>query len=583
MPFMRMGPACPSCGDDCVIESDDFNRADGDDPGNYTEVGGSDYDISSNELLCATAGLLICDTAHPGGATEPQRVERKFKFSATTEHAGVVLGYQDASNYLHARVQQVSSCWVLRLFKVVAGAATEVQDAQTIGDGVPVDTWHTLEACLASANYPTSGDIFRAKVTLDGGKVYGSQADSGDYAGGTKGGIDDSANVRCDDFSFEWMQDEDDPDHDNCPDCTTPCLIESDAFPGGSETTCKWDSGKLRVFHPELGTKHYATATFDLADGENAEVRVNMTSDGSAYHWGKLALSGTTLTLTIGKTGTTLDTKTRSASAGTFTLAVCFNGTLVTGGGGSLSAAQQSTVVADGIYAGRAGTADFTYFEFQKHYAPGNDSACPNCEEPTVDCTVCCNDLPFYMAVDVDASLTEFSDACDGCTSIGGTYIAPSQANNVFDPDPCLWLFDMTMCTVPRSGDGWCWSDPFSQGTQVAIGLRVALSLLKNASTGKCYWSCDVSAQRGGGLCGCYNASETGSCGCDTGCDCAASGCLDVPIDGAHIDSSYGLYQSVEFDVGQCPSFPTSLSKVEQGTGFPCKGDWPDTISIAAA
>jgi hypothetical protein len=42
-------------------------------------------------------------------------------------------------------------------------------------------------------------------------------------------------------------------------------------------------------------------------------------------------------------------------------------------------------------------------------------------------------------------------------------------------------------------------------------------------------------------------------------------------------------YQSAEFDVGQCPPFPVIMQKVSQITGFPCKGDWPDTMTIQPA
>lgn len=434
----------------CKIFGDDFQRANADDPGNYTELGGSDYDVDSNELLCVVGGLLICDTAHPGGASAPARVRRRFKRTSTSQHARVVLGEQDASNYLYASVETISGCDVLRLFRVVAGVATELGTAQTIGDGAPLDTWHTLEACLKiNPGYYSAGgaDVFRAKVTLSSGKVYGTQAPPADFTVGDKAGLDDSAGVRCDDFYFGWMQDETaGACRASCPDCKTPCLIETDSFPGGSETACKWSSGKLRVFHPELGTKHYAKATFDLQSGENAEVRVNMKADGSEYHWAKLALSGSTLTLTVGKNGSTLATETGTGAAGEHTLTACWDGSFVTGSGGGLSDVASSTTVADGIYAGRSGTAEFRYFEFQKHFASGENSGCPNCPEPgTVDCACCAVRPPRALTIDLGAGgLT--NSFCDACEGFAGEF-------GLLDTGVCKWVY----CSGPHCSDvGFC-------------------------------------------------------------------------------------------------------------------------------
>jgi hypothetical protein len=299
-----------------------------------------------------------------------------------------------------------------------------------------------------------------------------------------------------------------------------------------------------------------------------------MKADSSEYHWAKLALSGSTLTLTIGKTGTTLDTKTRSASAGEYTLTVCFDGNLITGVGGSLTAAKLSTTVADGIYVGRSGTADFTHFEFHKHFAVGEDSACPNCQEPTVNCTACCNDLPFYIAADLDAALTEFTTACDGCPTIGGTYI-------VSNITPCSWNIIVPLCDSAVGGMGWCWRvNP--EITEVHPSLQVGVSLQKNPATGKCYWAGLAGVVAAGA---CYNPAEDTFCDCTLTITCEEStiwpDCLTAPADGGMLAQAH--YQSAEFDVGQCPPFPVIMQKVSQITGFPCKGDWPDTMTIQPA
>src|SRR5262245_50208940 len=111
--------AVPCC--HCEIVSDDYHRANSDNPGDYAEVGGSDYDIDSNELLCVTSGLLIHNTPHPGGPLAPARVSRRFKRSSTSQYAGVVIAYKDAGNYLYARVESIGSCDVLRIFQNKGG------------------------------------------------------------------------------------------------------------------------------------------------------------------------------------------------------------------------------------------------------------------------------------------------------------------------------------------------------------------------------------------------------------------------------------------------------------------------------
>jgi hypothetical protein len=531
----------------CKIFADAFEREDSDDPGNYTELGGSDYDIDSNELLCVTGGLLICDTPHPGGASAPQRVRHRFKRTSTSEHARAVLAEQDANNYLYASVETVSGCDVLRLFKVIGGTTTELGTAQTIGDGAPLNVWHTLEACLSIKAgyyyYPGGADIFRAKVTLDGGKVYGNQAPSEDFVGGSKAGIDDSANVRCDDFYFGWMRDQDEPCKTVCPDCKTPCLIESDSFPGGTETTCKWDSSKLRVFHPERGTKHYAAATFTLSSGQNAEVRVNMKEDGSEYHWAKLALSGSTVTLTIGKNGSTLQTKTGTGAAGGYTLTVCYDGAVLTATGGPLTAARGSSVVEDGIYAGRAGSATFTSFQLQKHFASGDDDKCLNCPEPPADCSCCTDPQPVFSYIVDIGGPTLTNHCCSDCALIAGEYLVALR-------NPCDWFHIEGLC----GGTSTC-------GGCACLGVTLRIEGVTNDF---CKWQVD------------FNFSD------DPGFGGSRCGCAPL-----HPNGFFARYESALFPRDQCGVMPRTLTKVSESFGpgpdLLCDGNMPSSATLRAA
>lgn len=439
-----MGRASRRCSQCCRIESDDFDRPDADDPGNYTEVGGSDYDVSGNELLCATGGLLICDTVHPRGDDAPQRVKRRFKRSSTGQHARVVLAYTDASNYLYASVETVSGCDVLRLFAVVAGTPTEVQDAQTIGDGAPTGAWHTLEACLKhdpSASFPS--DVFRAKVTLASGKVYGSQADAGiDFAGGSLGGIDDSAGVRCDDFHFGWMPDETVACKEVCPDCGKfPCLIENDDFPGGSETACKWSGSTFRVFDPTLATDHCVTSSFSIASGESATVYVNRKGDGSDYLFATLSRSGNDLTLGVGRSSTSVTetvTMTSPPAELPVTMCVCsFSGSIFAcvSGYELRVESDEGDAIEQGYYAGRSGTVAWDSFAFSRV-----DPDCPPCGCGDQRSSNCCDppeqtlEHPEYFLLRVEGIVSGENDdgPCFFCPEWNGNRLV--KRSHVCDP-----------------------------------------------------------------------------------------------------------------------------------------------------
>jgi hypothetical protein len=307
------------CGGNCCeIFGDHFTRANSDDPGNYTELGGSDYDVDNNELLCVTGGLLICDTPHPDGATGGQRVRRKFKLTAGTQHARIAVGFQDVSNYLYASLEQVNGCWFLRLFKVSGGAAAELMEAAVISDGVPLNEWHTLEVCLSATVYAypyTLGDIFRAGLLLADGRRYSLELlDIQDLAGGPKVGLDDSDGVRTDDFYFGRMGS---GEACGCPDCTfRECPIEADDF--YTENACRWNeiSGTWIVsagsYHGQGGTtilRKGAQSPLDatLISG-TATITGNGTSrikiswkDESNYLFGEIVVDGDGTSIKLGQ------------------------------------------------------------------------------------------------------------------------------------------------------------------------------------------------------------------------------------------------------------------------------------------
>lgn len=441
----------------CIIATDDFNRADGDSLGaNWSEVSG-DADISGDRLLWVTAGIAIHQTAHPGGASAPSRVKVRCKHGVSTDYFRAILGWQDASNYLYVSVEPhaTEGCIVLRLFKVVAGTPTELQQQQFVGDEWFTADFATLEACLVPADTsssPTVDGVFRAKFTLEGGKVYGTQYTGSDLAGGTKVGLaGGNQGEQMDDFRFDWMGGPDQQEHVACPDCNTPCLVESDNFNRGDTTSlgCKWNevsgvwqivSNELkmisggpgaalcRVFHPQAKTHHHVTADLYVDTGLKPRVIVNSKGDASSYHWAELEWTDATDTLTIriGKDGTTLATETSTlGAAGLVGIAVCYDGSVLTATANGETVFDTSTAVADGIYVGLSGNSTggerFDNFIFQKHrsFTDPKDPNCPFCEELFTCHAVCIDDL-------MNANyLAEFDPPA------AGTCIDPSVCANI--------------------------------------------------------------------------------------------------------------------------------------------------------
>ncbi len=526
----------------CKISIDKFDRADADDPGSaWDELGSSDWDINSNQLLVVTGGEILHATPHPGGASAATRVRVRFQLDDLADSAGAFLSAQsDGSDGLYAELVPDGGCVNL----VLRDADSDVTVTQRV-PGLTADELHTLEVCYYPATYPDA-PILLAKVTLANGSTYGIDLDLTEslHADGTYVGLVGDANTRYDDFYF-GLPETDTACQSVCPDCRTGCLIASDDFPGEVESSCMWGGGRLLVSHPERKTAHHVVAGFDLADGENAEVRLNMTEDGSEYHWAKLALSGSTLTLTIGKNGSTLQTKTGSGGAGSHSLTVCYDGAILTVSGSGLGSAKASTAIEDGIYVGRAGTASFTSFTFQKHFVPGEDAKCPNCPEPPADCS-CCTDPQPVFAYYVDLGSPNLTNHCCGdCTLIGGEYFVPLR-------NPCDWFHLEGLCGEPSNN---------SCGACACFSLTLRL---ESGGQDNCKWQLDVVLNDDPGFGG-------SRCGCS-------------PL---HPNGFFVRYESAPFARDQCGVMPRTLTKVSESHGpgpdLLCDGNMPSTAILRTA
>ncbi len=121
MLFMLMNGGC--CCSSCEFFSDDFNRSDNDDPGDYTEVSG-DWDIASNVLSTASSsGVLIADTPHPDG--EPNiKVSVTVNIATSGDTARIILDYVDSDNYWFAEVKAGTGAY-LRIYQRSGGSNTQ--------------------------------------------------------------------------------------------------------------------------------------------------------------------------------------------------------------------------------------------------------------------------------------------------------------------------------------------------------------------------------------------------------------------------------------------------------------------------
>jgi hypothetical protein len=135
---------------DCEICADDFTRDNDTDidtgsPCGWTEVSGA-WAISSNSLVCTSAGLAVCTAPHP---TETRMtVEVDFSKSANTSHTDVVVGYTDSNNYFYVRYTTgAGSSGTITIVRVIGGAHDSVGSVGSLT--IDASTTYTAKVCLA--------------------------------------------------------------------------------------------------------------------------------------------------------------------------------------------------------------------------------------------------------------------------------------------------------------------------------------------------------------------------------------------------------------------------------------------------
>jgi hypothetical protein len=191
LPFAFLYPTCVCC-ESCTIGSDNFTRADSDDPGtDWTESSG-DWDIVSNKISTSSAnGLLLYDTPIP---SDVGRVNVVVSSSTSGAQAKAIGAYVDTNNYWYARYTFGATDGTLTLWERSGGVETQRGLSATVGGG---GTGSNINLSLC-----WTGDLIVARADEGGAVsiVSWASTDIGDAAlgTGTTGGA-----VTFDDFVAE--------------------------------------------------------------------------------------------------------------------------------------------------------------------------------------------------------------------------------------------------------------------------------------------------------------------------------------------------------------------------------------------
>jgi hypothetical protein len=205
---MLLASCC--CPTSCDIHADEFDRASV--GGNWSVSSGTWATDSSLYLKCTADGLIVCNTAHPGGLTE-QWLDFIFKGDTAGDIARGVVAYQDDNNYLWAEVE-IGSASVLRLWQRSAGVNTQLGDDRNCTADAAM--WHRLRVCYDGTN-------LEAHFFRNTGNSSESAALETVSTTGTKTGLAASSlttKILFDTFQYEKLQSATNTD---CKECSGEC------------------------------------------------------------------------------------------------------------------------------------------------------------------------------------------------------------------------------------------------------------------------------------------------------------------------------------------------------------------------
>ena len=152
---------CCCNGVDCLITSDDFNRADSNPPSGSWHVVSGEWEIDTNQLKMITEGPILTTVRQPR-LTRPNNTDFTIKMFfrwtgiGTGETCKVICGYLSATNYYYIEFYELSGS-VYPKFYHYTGSASLLMDITThpAGTGWPVEVgdFIDLKICWSEVDW----------------------------------------------------------------------------------------------------------------------------------------------------------------------------------------------------------------------------------------------------------------------------------------------------------------------------------------------------------------------------------------------------------------------------------------------
>jgi hypothetical protein len=198
---------CEICSDDWTGIADGTDISTGTSCG-WTESSGS-WDVTSNQVRCTSAGIAICNTAHPDSATT-MVVEVDFKHDTSASSCDVLVTLSDSTHYVYARYKVGSNTIDIR-YKSGATDASIGSTSATLN----TNTTYTAKVCVSANGFVTAWLDGVPKITKDASAripATGYQAGLGASGSGT---------ATFDNWTFSKAFDA--TDEPTCEDCVSTC------------------------------------------------------------------------------------------------------------------------------------------------------------------------------------------------------------------------------------------------------------------------------------------------------------------------------------------------------------------------
>jgi hypothetical protein len=229
LPLANVLQGCNCCGT-CAIAADTFTRGDDSDistgivapdtVSSWTESSGS-WAIVSNTLQCTSAGIVICDDAHPDG-NSTMVVEASIKHGTSGSTCDILVGVASSTSYYYVRytIQGASGSVDIRRNNFGSHSSLALKSSVTLN----TSTAYLARVCVGDDGHITAFLDGATKVSAFGASITGTKAGLGASGSGT---------ATFDDFSLSKTYKA--TTAEACDDCTTGDLVACVECPGSGD------------------------------------------------------------------------------------------------------------------------------------------------------------------------------------------------------------------------------------------------------------------------------------------------------------------------------------------------------------